>query len=97
MRITAGISIAIALSVLAGQAATANPEARNHGINKRQENQKDRVQQGVKSGELTGKEVRVIARDHDDVKKLERKYSADSVVTGAEHKEIREKKHGQQR
>lgn len=88
MRITAWISIAMALSVLAGQAATADPEARNHAINKRQENQKDRVQQGVKSGELTGKEVRGIARDRNDVKKLEREYRADGVVTDAERKEL---------
>lgn len=43
MRITALVSIAIAMSVLAVQPATADPEKRNHGINKRQDNPKERV------------------------------------------------------
>lgn len=58
MKITAWISIAIALSALEGQAAAADPIARNHGINQRQENQKDHVQQGVKRGESAKKETR---------------------------------------
>lgn len=54
MRITVLISGAIALCVLAGQAASADPHARNHGINQRQENQQERVRQGVKSAAVTG-------------------------------------------
>jgi hypothetical protein len=49
MRITALASIAIAMSILAAQPATADPERRNHPIKKSQQNQKDRVQPVVKS------------------------------------------------
>jgi hypothetical protein len=109
MRVPAWISIAIALSVLVGQAATADPEARNHGINQRQENQKDRVQQGVKSAELTRKETQEVLKTQHDVAKLEKVYKADGTLSIQERrdlqrelnragKEIRAEKHdGQQR
>lgn len=58
MKVTAWMSIALALGILSGQAATADPEARNHGVEKRQEHQKDRVQQRVKVVEPTTKKVR---------------------------------------
>lgn len=58
MNVTAWMSIALTLGILASQAVMADPEARNHGAEKRQENQKDRVQQHLKSVEPTGKKVR---------------------------------------
>jgi hypothetical protein len=99
MRITAWISIAIALSVLAGQAATADPEARNHGINKRQESQKNRVQQRKEAIELTQRRR--------DIEQLEKSYKSDGVLRTKErtdlHRqlnqagdEIRQEKHDQQ-
>lgn len=59
MKVTAWMSIALALGLLSSQAATADPIARNHGVAKRQENQRDRVQleKTYKSdGALTTKE-----------------------------------------
>jgi hypothetical protein len=69
MRITALVSIVIAMSILALQPATADPEKRNHGVNKRQENQKDRVQQGVKS-DASGTRVPVVKarKQNDDIR-----------------------------
>jgi hypothetical protein len=57
MKVTAWISIALALGILASQAATADPEARNHGVEKRQETQKDRAQQRVKAVDQTEKKI----------------------------------------
>lgn len=88
MKITACVSIAVAMGILAGQTAAADPIARNHGINKRQENQNDRVRQGVKSGELTVEEARAIAGERSDIKKIEREYRADGVLTDAERKDL---------
>jgi hypothetical protein len=58
MKVTAWMSIALALGILASQAATADPEARNHGVGKSQESQKDRVQQRVKPVDQTEKKIR---------------------------------------
>jgi hypothetical protein len=74
MKVTAWISIAIAMSTFAGPATMADPETRNHGINKRQENQQDRLRQGVKSSESTGQKVRGISRARSDVKAGEEKH-----------------------
>jgi len=41
MKGTVLVSMAIAMTVLAGQRAMADPEARNHGVNKPAETQKD--------------------------------------------------------
>jgi len=86
MRITVLVSIAIAMKVLAGQAAMADPETRNHGVNRPAE--KDRAQQGVKSVELTSTEVGGTASELSDVEKLQRKYLADGVFTSAERKDL---------
>lgn len=65
MRISAWISMAIAMSVLAGQAATADP--RNPNVNKRQELQRERLQRGVWPGELTKKAARDLAGKRSDI------------------------------
>jgi len=88
MKITVLVSMAIALTVMAGQGAMADPEARNHGVNKPAESQKDRAQQGVKSAELTSTEVGGTASELSDIEKLQRKYLADGVFTSAERKEL---------
>jgi hypothetical protein len=87
MRITPWIALALALSLLAGQPAMADPPTLPR-VDKRQQNQKDRVKQGVKSGELTKKEAGNIARERRDIKKLEREYGADGVVTNTERKDM---------
>jgi hypothetical protein len=66
MRISAWISMAIAMSVLAGPAATADP--RNPNVNKRQELQRERLQRGVWPGKLTQREARELARERSDIK-----------------------------
>jgi hypothetical protein len=87
MRITVLLSCAIALGFIA-HTSGADPEARNRGINRRQENQQNRIEAGVKSGELTAAELRTLASERDDIKKRERAYRADGVLTPAERKEL---------
>ena len=59
--------------------ATANAQ-----VNVRQQNQKDRTKQGVKSGELTNREVNRIKTQQKHVQHLENKTKSDGVVTKKE-------------
>ena len=76
-------------------------------VNARQENQTDRIVQGVASGELTRKEATELAEERRDIKQLERDYKSDGTLTEQERKdlhqqldqageEIREEKHDAQ-
>jgi len=80
---------------------------RDPAVNARQENQEDRIEQGVASGELTRKEARGLREEQRDVKQLEKAYKSDGKLTTAERKdlhkelnetseEIREQKHDAQ-
>lgn len=55
MKITTFVCLAVGAGALAGEPALADPVARNHGVNKRQQTQQERVRKGVQSGELTRK------------------------------------------
>ena len=66
MRTTAWISLAIAMSIVAGQAALADP--RNPNVNTRQELQRERLQRGVWSGYLTKREACALADERSDNK-----------------------------
>jgi hypothetical protein len=62
-----------------GKAATRDP-----GVNARQENQQDRIAQGVKSGELTAKEARVLKAKEARVAALEKRMKSDGSLTAEE-------------
>ena len=77
------------------------------GVNARQENQTDRIVQGVASGELTHKEATELVEERRDIKQLERDYKSDGTLTQQERtdlhqqldqagEEIREEKHDAQ-
>ena len=85
--IAAMIVSAFALPVLAQTAAPANPAA-TPGIDQRQANQQKRIDQGVKSGELTQKEAARLEKGQEKVQKIEDKAKADGVVTAKERKRI---------
>lgn len=71
---------AFALPVLA-QTSTPN-------IDQRQANQQKRIDQGVKSGELTGKEAARLEKGQERVQKMEDKAKADGKVTPKERARI---------
>jgi lipopolysaccharide export LptBFGC system permease protein LptF len=65
-------------------AQTATPE-----INKTQRNQRARIHQGVKSGELTRREARSVVKQQVHIQREKRLAKADGIVTPKERKHIR--------
>jgi hypothetical protein len=57
---------------------------------KRQVHQQRRIVRGVRSGELTKKEVKVLRDDQQDVREEKREARADGIVTAGERKEIQQ-------
>ncbi|MDP1635309.1 MAG: hypothetical protein Q8L69_11595, partial [Gallionellaceae bacterium] len=78
---------AFALPVLA-QTAPAKDPAATPGVDKRQANQQQRIDQGVKSGELTGKEAARLEKGQERVQKMEDKAKADGKVTPKERERL---------
>lgn len=58
-------------------------------IDKREQNQKTRIKQGVKSGELNKREARRLAAEQRKIKHDEKKAKADGVVTPQEKAKIK--------
>ena len=83
------ILAAFALPVLA-QTSTPN-------IDQRQANQQQRIDQGVKSGQLTGKEAARLEKGQEHVQKVEDKAKADGVVTKKERARIQQAENVQSR
>jgi hypothetical protein len=54
------------------------------GVDKREKNQKHRIVQGVKSGELTARETAKLVKGQKQLKHMERRAKADGVVTKKE-------------
>lgn len=57
-------------------------------VNARERNQKERIGQGVRSGELTGKEAAGLVKEQHDIRKDERTAKADGTVTREERKDL---------
>lgn len=57
----------------------------------RQENQKARIVDGVKSGELSAAETANVAKDQREVRRMERRAKADGQVTAKEKLRIEKK------
>lgn len=87
---------AITLPVLA-QTAPAKDPAATPGIDKRQANQQQRIDQGVKSGELTSREAARLEKGQERVQTMEEKAKADGKVTAKERAKIHKAQDGQSR
>jgi hypothetical protein len=61
---------------------------RDPGVNQRQQNQRERIQQGVKSGELTRRETGRLVEEQRDIRQLERGYKSDGTLTDAERRDL---------
>ena len=81
-----GVAIAVAL-IFAGSAyaQTATPN-----IDKRQANQEKRIEQGVKSGELTAKETARLENREAKLQADKQKAKADGVVTKKERAKLQQ-------
>ena len=77
------VSAALIALPLAAAAGTRDP-----GVNQRQHNQQHRIQQGVKSGELTRTEANALRTDQRSIRQEERQYKSDGILTRAERKDL---------
>ncbi len=60
-------------------------------VDKREKNQKQRIAQGVKSGELTAKETVRLAKGQKELRQMERRAKADGIVTTKERARLHNK------
>jgi Skp family chaperone for outer membrane proteins len=81
------LTLAGALAVVSASQADTR-QTRDPGVNARQHNQRERIQQGVRSGELTRRETRKLVEEQRDVRQLERAYKSDGTLTGAERRDL---------
>lgn len=63
---------------------------RDPGVNARQADQRERIQQGIRSGELTRGEARQLGAEQRNIRQEERQYKSDGVLTGDERKDLRQ-------
>ena len=66
-------------------------------IDKRQANQEKRIQQGVQSGQLTGKEAARLEKGQARIERKEQRAKADGVVTKKERAQIQHQQNVQSR
>lgn len=78
------IGMVFAFSVAASAQATPK-------VDERQQNQKQRIVNGVKSGELTFKETAKLLKQQSEIRKFERKAKADGNVTVVERLRLHNK------
>ena len=72
-------------------AGLVNAQTQTKKANQRQGNQKERIKQGVKSGELTKKETKQVIKQQRDIRKTKKVAKADGVVTKKEKAIIHKK------
>src|SRR5712671_1674150 len=80
-----GVVLCVVMVPASGLAAARVKDPR---INRRQENQKDRIQQGVKSGELTRQEKARLKAEQARIRANEKRAKADGKLTEKERKRL---------
>lgn len=78
-------SVLVALAALTATAAAASADE----IDRRQALQEQRIQQGARSGQLTGREYRALEAEQARIRELERRAKADGYVSASERAQIR--------
>jgi hypothetical protein len=87
MRILIALTM-VAATTLGPCIASAEGAVASPRINARQQVQRERIQQGVRSGELTRRETRNARADQRDIRQLERSYKSDGELTRAERRDL---------
>lgn len=64
------------------------PQLRDPGVNQRQAGQHGRIEQGIRSGQLTREEVKQLAIEQKSIRQEERQYKSDGVLTKNERKDL---------
>lgn len=80
----------LAVTALGTAVASADtkPGVRDPRINARQQVQRERIQQGVRSGELTRRETVKAREDQRDIRQLEGAYKSDGKLTRGERRDL---------
>ena len=84
----AGMALAGALLLAPAPAAEAQGRRTPH-INRRQAHERHRIQQGIRSGELTPREAARLRAEQRHIRRDERRAKADGVVTPRERARLR--------
>jgi len=89
MRVLIAMTV-VAFTVMSPCVATADTQrgTRDPRINTRQHAQRERIQQGVRSGELTGRETHRATENQRDIRQLERAYKSDGELTRNERRDL---------
>lgn len=74
-----------------GIASVSQAQDKTPVVDNREQNQKERINEGRKSGELTRHEAHKLRREEHRVRKAERKAKADGVVTPEERAKLNRK------
>lgn len=82
------IALAAAALISISGVFAATTVAGTPGLDQRQENQAQRIRQGVQSGELTRPEARRLVHGQRELRRDERAAKADGVVTGRERAQL---------
>ncbi len=83
------VSLGLMVSALAQTPApTPTPGTKTPGIKKRQIGQQQRIAQGVRSGELTRKEIIKLEKEQKEIQQDKKEAKADGTVTKEERKAI---------
>jgi hypothetical protein len=83
MKLNTVLAALIAAAAIPAFAQTATP-----GVDQRQVNQEARIQQGVKSGNLTEREATRLEKGQDRIERMEDKARADGKVTAKERRRL---------
>jgi hypothetical protein len=80
----------LAVTALDSGVASADTQrgVRDPRVNARQQVQRERIQQGVRSGELTRRETAKARDDQRDIRQLERAYKSDGELTRGERRDL---------
>lgn len=88
--------LAVELFLLTSAAAFAQSPV-TPGVDQRQINQEQRIQQGVQSGQLTPREAARLERGQERVQRMEDRAKADGTVTAQERKRLQHAENVQSR
>ncbi|TKB78666.1 MAG: hypothetical protein E8D45_04095 [Nitrospira sp.] len=82
------VRAAVALTLTVAFAAPLLAGDNTPGVDRRQHRQKERIKQGVRSGELTRDEAKGLREEGKAIREKERAFKSDGVVTKEERKEL---------
>jgi len=84
----AGLGFLVAAEVAYGQFQAPNPGTGDPGIQQRMQNQERRIDQGVKSGELTPKEAGKLEAEQARTRQTEQRMKSDGQLTSKERQKL---------